>query len=128
MDPRVQPQLHPPSAAVLDPDAVNSTETQQIHEVTHIHTHTTRAFCCEETSARSITASVKRHSVFFLLLLLSAQFTALSLYFCLSLMLTHISSSLLSLSLSNSQLCLSALLSLCPEDVKHVFRVGVGDC
>lgn len=27
---------------------------------------------------------------------------------------------------SNSQLCLSALLSLCPEDVEHVFRVGVG--
>lgn len=115
MDPRVQPQLHPPSAAVLDPDAVNSTETQQIHEVTHIHTHTTRAFCYEETSARSITASVKRHSVFFLLLLLSAQFTALSLYFCLSLMLTHISSSLLSLSLSLILSCVSVLCSACAQ-------------
>lgn len=60
----------------------------------------------------------------------AAWFTALSLYFCLSLMLNHISTSLLSLSLSlsNSQLCLSALLSLCPEDVEHVFRVGVGNC
>lgn len=32
------------------------------------------------------------------------------------------------LSLFNSQLCLGALCRPCPEDVEHVFRVGVGDC
>lgn len=116
MDPRVQPQSHPPSAAVLDPDAANSTETQQIHEVARIHTHTTRAFCYEETSARSITASVKRHSVFvlLLLLLLSAQFTALSLYFCLSLM-PPIFPLHCSLSLSLILSCVSVLCSACAQ-------------
>lgn len=28
MDPSIQPQSHPPSAVVLDPDAMNSAETQ----------------------------------------------------------------------------------------------------
>lgn len=41
MDPRIQPQSHPLSAVVLDPDAMNSAETQRgaNPQGSHIHTH-----------------------------------------------------------------------------------------
>lgn len=39
MDPSIQPQSqHPPSAVVLESDAMNSTETEKIHEGSRIRT------------------------------------------------------------------------------------------
>ncbi|CAB1449352.1 unnamed protein product [Pleuronectes platessa] len=96
------------------------------------HPHTTPAFFYENTtsSARSSAVSPRWNTGSIPPppppLPLSAQFTALSLYFCLSLTLTHVSTSLLSPSLS---LCFSAVSQCCPaKDAEHVFRGGGWDC
>lgn len=100
MDASIQPRSHPLSA-VLDPGAMNST--------VHKALTSTQQSCREQREAglHGASAPQGRLSSSALCLL-----HCLSLYFCLPLMLTHISTSLLSLplplSLSNSQLPLSA--------------------
>lgn len=118
MDPSIQLQSHPLSGPVWHPDTKNSTETQAGENPRASHIQTQEL----SLSVKCNVSCTKHHRLSgrpspFLLppLYASAQFTALSLYFCLFLMLTHISTSLLALTLSLILSCVSVLGSACAQ-------------